>query len=68
MTPLEPITHGAAYARAVIAAAAEAEAAEYHLKEAVLLAARAGDCGRVERIVARWLAEPAAEILKDGLD
>ncbi len=57
-----------AFARAVLNAATEAEAAERVLKESILTAARAGNSALIERVVARWLIEPASEVLKSGLD
>jgi hypothetical protein len=68
MTSAGRIPEGIAFARAVLEAAAQAEAAERQLKEAVLTAARGGNVALIERVVARWITEPAAEVIKNGLD
>ena len=68
MSPVELGADGRAFARAVLEAAAQAEAAERELKEAVLAAARAGNSALVERLVGRWLMQSASEVLKNGLD
>jgi hypothetical protein len=52
-----------AFARAVLAAAAEVEAAENSIKLAILDAAKSGDCARVIDIVTRWTKGPATEVL-----
>lgn len=56
-TPSPPVPT-AQFARAVLGAAAEAEAAEMAVKRAILSAAEAGDCGRVRAIVTAWLEHP----------
>ena len=48
---------------AILAAAAEVEAAETRLKQEILAYARAGDCPAVIGIIERWLAGPPAEAL-----
>lgn len=50
-------------ARAILDMAAEVEAAEIRIKQAVLEAARAGDAPRIVEIVTRWMSMPAAEVL-----
>jgi hypothetical protein len=57
------INAGALHARAVLAVAAEVEAAEAAIKQAILDAARAGDCARVIDLVARWQTTPPGEVL-----
>jgi hypothetical protein len=52
-----------AFARAVLAAAAEVEAAENNIKSAMLDAAKAGDCARIIDIITRWTNGPATEVL-----
>ncbi|MFM9957648.1 MAG: hypothetical protein ACKVZJ_06210 [Phycisphaerales bacterium] len=52
------------FARAVLSAAAEVEAADTAIKSELLRAARAGDCGAVIDIVTRWQGNPATEVLK----
>lgn len=52
-----------AFARAILTAAAEVEAAEAGIKRAILDAARAGDCGKVINIIERWASMPACEVL-----
>ena len=52
-----------AFARAVLAAAAEVEAAETNIKAAILDAAKAGDCTRIIDIITRWTNGPATEVL-----
>jgi hypothetical protein len=69
MNSPEPMpANGRAFALAVLDAAAQAEAAERQLKEAVLTAARSGNVALIERVVARWLMQSASEVLKNGLD
>lgn len=50
-------------AKAVLDIAAEVEAAEARIKQAILDAARAGDCAMVSAIMLRWVSLPAAEVL-----
>lgn len=54
------------FARTVLDIAAEVESAETRLKEAILAAAREGDCARVIDIVSRWMTVPATEVLPEG--
>jgi hypothetical protein len=51
------------FARAVLNAAAEVEAAETAIKAAILAAARAGDSARVVTLMERWQSLPACEVL-----
>jgi hypothetical protein len=51
------------FARTVLDVAAQVEAAETLIKQAILDAAQAGDCGRIIDIVTRWQRLPAAEVL-----
>jgi hypothetical protein len=68
-TPSSPDPRSAvAFAKFVLAAAAETEAAETEIKQAILDAATAGDCARVIDIVTRWQRLPASEVLGDGLE
>ncbi len=52
-----------AFARAVLDAATQVDAAETRIKDALLAAARSGDMNRVITIVERWQRLPAAEVL-----
>jgi len=52
-----------AFARALLAAAADVEAAETSIKRAILDAAHAGDCRRIIDIMTRWQNIPATEVL-----
>ena len=51
------------FAKSLLAAAAEVEAAELSIKHEILRAAESGDCGRVTDIVTRWLNSPAVGVL-----
>lgn len=51
-----------ALASGILEVAEEVVAAERKIKEAVLEAARAGDCSRVVELVSQWLEEPAVEV------
>jgi hypothetical protein len=53
----------AAFARAALELAAQVEADERRIKQAILDAARAGDMALVIGIVERWQNRPAAEVL-----
>lgn len=53
-------------ARALLAAAAEVEAAEGRIREAIATAARKGDNAKVLAILGRWERLPAAEVLADS--
>lgn len=55
-----------AFARNLLNTAANVEAAEQSIKEAILTAARAGDTARVEHIVSRWLSKPSMEVLAES--
>ncbi len=47
--------------------ASEVEAEETRIKQEILDAARAGDCGAVITIVEQWLTSPPAEVLSHAL-
>ncbi len=47
--------------------ATEVEADEARIKQEILDAARAGDCGTVITIVEQWLTTPPAELLSHAL-
>ena len=47
--------------------AAEVEGDETRIKQQILEAARAGDCGTVIAIVEKWLTHPPAEVLGHAL-
>ena len=53
----------ATFAKSLLAAAAEVEAAETNLKDAILRAAESGDIPRVAEIVRRWKDMPPTEVL-----
>ncbi len=53
----------AAFARTLLGIAAQVEADESAIKQAILDAARAGDCARIIDIVTRWQTSPPAEVL-----
>lgn len=57
----------AAFERALLDVAAAVEADETQIKQQILDAARAGDCGTVIDIVQKWLTEPPAEVLAGRL-
>ncbi len=63
MIASQPDINAAALANALLDAAAEVERHEAAIKQAVLDAARAGDCARVIDILTRWQSMPAAEVL-----
>ena len=65
-TPPLPSGDPDPFARAALAAAAQVEADEHCIKEAILTAARAGDCARVIDIITKWMSMPAAEVLRPG--
>lgn len=52
-----------AFARSVLNVAAEVDAAETRIKQAILDAANEGDAPRVVEIVTRWQQVPATEVL-----
>jgi len=55
------------FVRSVLTIAAEVEQAENAIKDAILEAARAGDCAAVIDIVTRWKTRPATQVLaRDG--
>ena len=54
----------AVFYRSVLKAAAETELAERDIRYEILLAARAGDCPRIEHIVLCWADMPALDALK----
>lgn len=62
-SPITTTGNSAVFARAVLNAAAEVEAAETQIKDAVIAAAQAGDCDRVIDIVTRWQNMAACEVL-----
>ena len=51
------------FARTVFDIAAQVEAAETQIKQALIDAARAGDCDRVIDLVTRWQTCPSCEVL-----
>ncbi|CAG0989400.1 hypothetical protein PHYC_02203 [Phycisphaerales bacterium] len=57
------MTTSAVSARALLSLAAEVEAAEAAIKQAVLDAAEVGDLAAVRDIVRRWQTRPASEVL-----
>ena len=52
------------FAHTLLGIAAELDAAEAAIKEALLAAARGGDMARVITILERWQTRPATEVLK----
>ena len=54
---------GGRFARTLLTAAAEVEAAEARIKDEILAAARTGDCDRVIDVVTRWKTCPPCEVL-----
>jgi hypothetical protein len=54
------------FARQVLDVAAQVEAAENNIKDALMAAARAGDTARVIEILTRWKSLPACEVLSRG--
>ena len=54
----------AGFAQTALAVAGEVNRAEERLRDAILEAARHGDCARVERIALAWRDMPALDALK----
>jgi hypothetical protein len=52
--------------RSILGIAADVEAAETAIKQAIITAANAGDTARVTDIVTRWMTMPAVEVLGAG--
>lgn len=62
------VTDGDVFARTLLDAATQVEAAELALKHEILKAANAGDTRRVAELVSRWLSEPPVAVAAALID